>query len=222
MRRLCREQRALCLTYDDGPGADLTPRLLDVLSRHGAYATFFLLGRNAAQNPGVVDSVRDAGHELACHTMDHLNGWKVPGSRAAADVEAGYDILSPWIPPDARFRPPYGKLSGGQWSILKHRGAPVDWWTIDSGDTTHGVLVDPESVWEAVEHDSGGVVLLHDMDRARDHHQRAEFVLAVTDHLLSRARSAGFRTATLSELFSEHGSRTAPGATVPASPRDGH
>lgn len=222
MRRACRERRTLCLTYDDGPGADLTPRVLDALARHGAHATFFLLGRNARRRPDLLDRVRDAGHELACHTMEHLNGWKVSGARGAADVEAGYDALSPWIPGDARFRPPYGKLSAGQWRALKRRGAPVDWWTIDSGDTTHAELPDPASVWAAVERDSGGVVLLHDMDRDRDHRKRAEFVLAVTDLLLTRAPSAGLRTATLSELFSEHGSRTAPGADAPASPRDGH
>lgn len=206
MRRLCRERNALCLTYDDGPGADLTPRVIDALARHDAKATFFLLGRNAARRPDLVDRLRNEGHALACHSMNHLNGWKVSGARGAADVEAGYESMSRWLEASARFRPPYGKLSAGQWQALKRRGAPVDWWTVDSGDTSRGELPTPESVWTAVNRDRGGVVLLHDMDRDADHLRRAEFVLAVTDLLLTRARSAGLRAATLPELFSEHGS----------------
>ncbi|HBS29616.1 MAG TPA: hypothetical protein DEB06_09250 [Phycisphaerales bacterium] len=208
MRQRCAERRMLCLTYDDGPGADLTPRVLDTLARHGARATFFLLGRNALAHPTVADRVRDAGHECACHTMEHLNGWRVAGARAARDVDEGYAALSRWLPSDARFRPPFGKLCAAHWRTLRTRRAPVDWWTIDSGDTTPfgSPLPDPESVWRRVEQDSGAVVLLHDMDREREHPARAEFVLKVTDLLLTRARSAGLRAATLSELFSEHGS----------------
>lgn len=202
MRALCRRKRMICLTYDDGPGPDLTPRVLDALHGHNAKATFFLLGIRAEYRPELVDRAQAAGHELGCHSARHLNGWKTTPAHARKDVEAGYQMLARWIAPSCRFRPPYGKLSLGQYRALRRRMAPINWWTIDSGDTG-ARLPSPDRVWEAVQRDGGGVVLLHDMDRERDHAERAAYVLQLTDLLLTRGRDAGMRPGTLTDLFTE-------------------
>lgn len=202
MRALCRRKKMLCLTYDDGPGPDLTPRVLDALDRHNAEATFFLLGVRAEYRPDLVDRAKARGHEIACHSARHLHGWKTSPTRARQDVDAGYQMLERWVSPSSRFRPPYGKLSTGQYLALRRRKASINWWTLDSRDTKP-MLPNPQTIWDSVQREGGGVVLLHDMDREHDHAARAAYVLELTDLLLSRARDAGMRAGTLADLFSE-------------------
>lgn len=202
MRSLCRRKKMLCLTYDDGPGPELTPRVLDTLARHRAHATFFLLGVRAEYRPDLVDRARAEGHEVACHSARHLHGWKTTPGRARQDVDAGYHMLERWVSPSGRFRPPYGKLAIGQFLALRRRKAPIDWWTLDSRDTKP-TLPAAQSIWNSVERAGGGVVLLHDMDREHDHAARAAYVVEVTNLLLTRAREAGIRAGTLNELFEE-------------------
>ncbi len=93
MNRIRKEvvkNRILALTYDDGPSAALTPQLLDLLQRRRAHATFFMLGRNAQQHPQIADRVIQEGHDIGCHSDQHLNAWKALPWEAVADIDAGY------------------------------------------------------------------------------------------------------------------------------------
>ncbi|MEU8993309.1 bifunctional polysaccharide deacetylase/glycosyltransferase family 2 protein [Streptomyces caniferus] len=60
--------RTVALTYDGGPDPVWTPRLLDLLRKHHAHATFFLYGAKAAQHPDLVRRIRDEGHEIGSNT----------------------------------------------------------------------------------------------------------------------------------------------------------
>lgn len=64
--------RLVALTFDDGPDPAYTPAVLDVLARYEARATFFMIGRSAAQHPDLVQRVISEGHTVANHTHDHL------------------------------------------------------------------------------------------------------------------------------------------------------
>jgi len=59
------------LTFDDGPDPVSTPLVLDLLERHGAKATFFILGKHAALYPGLVKRIAESGHAVANHSFDH-------------------------------------------------------------------------------------------------------------------------------------------------------
>ncbi len=203
LRQLCRARRTLVLSFDDGPGRELTPAVLEVLQQHNAVATFFLLGRRTAEAPELVDQILAGGHELGCHGQDHLHAWRTAPWRVWADVDAGYQTLSRWTGPTATFRPPYGKTTFPVMWRLQRRGARLAWWTIDSGDT-HAVLPTPESVVEAVRRDGGGVVLLHDFDRdPRTRSERHGHALRTTELLLRLAQSEGYRVRFLGDLLSE-------------------
>src|SRR5437588_12577410 len=76
LRRRMSESRTLMLTYDDGPGRELTPRVLELLSAWGAKATFFSLGRRAAEAPDLVARIVSEGHALGWHSQKHLHPWK--------------------------------------------------------------------------------------------------------------------------------------------------
>jgi peptidoglycan/xylan/chitin deacetylase (PgdA/CDA1 family) len=66
----CTTPNTVALTFDDGP-SEYTPQLLDLLSRYSARATFFVLGDAAAQNPGLLQRMRDEGHQVSAHTYAH-------------------------------------------------------------------------------------------------------------------------------------------------------
>ena len=64
-------QRAVALSYDDGPHAEDTPQLLEVLARHGVTATFCWLGERVAARPDLVRAAADAGHQIMVHGYRH-------------------------------------------------------------------------------------------------------------------------------------------------------
>jgi peptidoglycan-N-acetylglucosamine deacetylase len=196
MRKLLNISRTLVLTYDDGPSDTVTPKLLTLLRHHGAHGTFFMLGRSAKQFPNIADRVTQEGHEIGCHSDQHLNAWKVSPWRAIADIDAGYSALSSWIPPNGTYRPPYGKITLPTYLAIRRRGASIGWWTIDSGDT-HNRLPQPQKVAETLISQGGGIVLMHDLERSAE---RNDFVLETTSMLLNVAKREAFNIKRLGDL----------------------
>ena len=186
----------LVLTYDDGPSSSITPAILELLQHHKAKATFFMLGRSAQQNTRIADRIFEEGHDVGCHSDQHLNAWKVNPWRAVADINAGYDKLSSWVNQNGMFRPPYGKMTFPTYWAVRRRSAPVGWWTIDSGDT-HSPLPQPNQVADRFVREGGGIVLMHDLDRSKD---RNDFVIETTALLLDIAERKSFRIKRLSEV----------------------
>jgi len=194
-KRLARE-RVVSLTYDDGPSASVTPRVLDLLHSYNVKATFFLLGRNVRQHHRVVDRLVAAGHDVGCHSDQHLNAWLVTPWQAVTDIDSGYERLSPWVRPDGMFRPPYGKMTLATYVSVRRRSAPVWWWTIDAGDT-FDELPRPREVVERLAAAGGGIVLMHDSDRSKE---RNEFVLETSALVLDWAKRESLSVKLLREL----------------------
>ena len=186
----------LALTYDDGPDPLLTPRLLDLLRKYDAKASFFLLGFRAMRSPEICDLLARSGHELGCHAQWHLNCWMTTPWRAARNIEDGYPRMEQWMPDNAPFRPPYGKLTTWTWWALRRRGRALRWWTCDGCDT-HPVLPDPSAVADRIIASGGGVVLMHGHDRGPERHQ---YVLQLTELLLIAARRQGIEICSMNEL----------------------
>lgn len=193
------EQRMLVLTYDDGPSATLTPRILDLLQSYNAKATFFIVGKSAHQHPQLVERILHEGHDIGCHSDQHLNAWKTFPWRAVADINAGYRTLSRWLPANGKFRPPHGKMTLPTYISIRRRGARVWWWTIDSGDT-HSVLPEPKMIEEAVLRAHGGIVLLHDLHRQSRPEDRDTFVINTTIRLLEVAKRESLVVGPLKQL----------------------
>jgi len=196
IRKKLIENRILALTYDDGPSNPLTPQLLDLLGQRDARASFFMLGRHAQQHPEIVDRVLREGHDVGCHSDQHMHAWKTLPWEAVADIDAGYQRLSPWLQPSGMFRPPYGKMTLPTYWSIRRRGAPVWWWTIDSGDT-HTVLPSASQVADRLRHEGGGIVLMHDLDRTQP---RNDFVLELTETLIDVARRDSLHIRPLRDL----------------------
>jgi len=196
IRKHVTQNKLLALTYDDGPSEDLTPQLLDLLQENNAVATFFMLGRNARACPHLADRIVREGHDVGCHSDQHLNALTAAPWRAVRDINTGYRELSPWLRSNGMFRPPYGKMTLPTYLTIRHRRASVWWWTIDSGDTQK-TLPAPQEVVEQVARENGGIVLMHDMKRSVE---RNAFVLETTESLLKLAKQNSIHVVALRNL----------------------
>jgi peptidoglycan/xylan/chitin deacetylase (PgdA/CDA1 family) len=188
----CAAERVLVLSYDDGPGPSLTPRLLALLEAHGARATFFPLGERARAHPELLAEVARRGHEIGCHSERHGHALKIGPLRAVRDAREGLETLRTWLGPRPLFRPPFGRLDLATWAFLRRRGVRLGWWTLDSGDTAGADT--PEAVARAALAAGGAVILLHDFDGRPE---RSDYVLGVTERLLVAARENGLRVVPL-------------------------
>jgi len=197
LRRRCQKDHVLVLTYDDGPGEETTPKLLDLLDQHQAKATFYLVGNNVQSKGSILPRMQRAGHDLASHSQNHLNGWKVTPWRSLSDVLQGFSTLKRTNIDFTLFRPPYGKINLLTWLAATRHRIHLGWWTIVSGDTCAN-LPDVGSIVAMAERDGGGVVLMHDFDRSEE---RFFFVLDLTARLLDLAKSRGWKVMTQRELL---------------------
>src|SRR5215813_7338762 len=65
--------RKLAITFDDGPNPAITPKLLELLGKHNARATFFVVGRYVKECPEIVSETFERGYVIATHTQTHPN-----------------------------------------------------------------------------------------------------------------------------------------------------
>jgi peptidoglycan/xylan/chitin deacetylase (PgdA/CDA1 family) len=151
------------LTIDDGPDPDDTPRVLDLLDRHQARATFFLIGRRARLHPELVGEIIRRGHEIAHHTHTHPAGtfWCASPARLGAELDEASRVLAPFGPPLRWFRPPVGIKHFLLSRALALRGLQCVTWTVRSGDC---LSRRPETVRGNVLRQlrPGAIVLMHE------------------------------------------------------------
>ena len=188
-------ERVVALTFDDGPNPVHTPRLLDVLARHRAKATFFMLGRAARAYPELVEAVAEAGHAIGNHSHSHCDFLTVPHRRRSAEIRT----CSKWLGDhEAKiFRPPYGRENLATHLTARTLGYKVAKWTISTGDWE---AVSSAEIYERMRKGlrPGAIILLHDGSGRDPSCDRSATVDAV-DRLLREARE--YRYITLPELL---------------------
>lgn len=125
------EQREVWLTIDDGPDPDDTPRILALLAAHGARATFFLIGENAAAHPDLVQAILAGGHEVANHTQTHPAGsfWCAGPGRVRREIDAALAALHEAGASPIRFRPPAGIKNLWLAAVLRSRELTCVGWS---------------------------------------------------------------------------------------------
>src|SRR4051812_26031482 len=108
-RRLPSGTRGVALTFDDGPHAEGTPALLDLLGESGTRGTFFLVGEQVERLPRVAERIAREGHAVALHGYRHRNLLRVPPRALARDLERGAGAIenATGVAP-ALYRPPAG------------------------------------------------------------------------------------------------------------------
>ncbi|MGF6862972.1 peptidoglycan/xylan/chitin deacetylase (PgdA/CDA1 family) [Rhodobacteraceae bacterium MBR-64] len=202
LARRTRTQRAIVLTYDDGPSDQVTPRLADLLQRRGIRATFFVIGREAVQRPAMIRRLQDDGHEIGNHTLDHRNAWKTGPLRALRDIRAGQAQLKALGHDTTAFRPPFGKSTLLTLLYSLMRGTRLAFWTHDSRDSWGRLLVD--DVLKRLGTAGGGVLLMHDFDlprRGPSPDQHPDHVVHLTESVIDFAETHDFKIIPFCDLF---------------------
>lgn len=116
------ETNTVYLTFDDGPTADVTDAVLDLLAKYDAKATFFCLGKNVENEHNLFSRILNEGHQVANHTYQHKNGWKTSNSQYLKDVKRAEQFIQSNL-----FRPPYGKIKSKQIQRLRGDFKIVMW-----------------------------------------------------------------------------------------------
>lgn len=118
--RIHKREHTVYLTFDDGPHPEITPWVLDVLDKYGIKATFFCVGENVQRYPEVFAQLRERGHSVGNHTMNHLQGAKVSTRAYLHNVFRANELIGSNL-----FRPPHGLLRWAQSRVLRSRMAII-------------------------------------------------------------------------------------------------
>lgn len=187
------DARTVALTFDDGPDPTFTPRVLDVLQRYGAVATFCMVGRPAAAQPALVRRVVDAGMRLCDHGRTHDE--QLPGRpRPTVDDEVlgAATTLSAVAggAPVQWYRAPGGNWSPEITTLAATNGLQPLGWNVDPKDWERpGVDAIVAAVQRQLREQApaGAVVLLHDGGGAR------EQTVAAVEQLVPWLAGQGYR-----------------------------
>jgi peptidoglycan-N-acetylglucosamine deacetylase len=155
-------EKAIYLTFDDGPEPSVTPWVLETLSKYNAKATFFCLGKNAEKYPALLETIIKSGHVVGNHTYSHPNGWNTDTLLYMDDIAKCDKILNTLL-----FRPPYGKIKPSQLRRLKHQ-YKIIMWTLISGDFDPKLPKDKCLEMVLNNTCSGSIIVFHDSIKAKE------------------------------------------------------
>lgn len=155
---------AACLTFDDGPHPEYTPRILDILSEDQVKATFFVIGNVAEKHPDLVRRIMDEGHVIGNHTWTHSNPKCQSVDELVSEVEKADDLLTRLTGERPRlFRPPMGKLTMRKFRRLWQAEKSVVLWSNDPKDFACGSAYELRAkLVQERPVDPGDIVLMHD------------------------------------------------------------
>ncbi len=155
-------ERAVALTFDDGPSQPFTAQVLDVLREHEIKATFFVIGENLARNPELAARMVREGHELANHSQSHPWVFKMRFSSIREDIELCQDGIEKAAAYRPRFfRQPVGLNNPSVMKVLDEMGMVMVGWQARAYD---GFRVSADKVVSRIMRGvgPGGIILLHD------------------------------------------------------------
>jgi len=178
----------IAFTFDDGPHASRTARILETLNEYGVRANFFQIGQNVKAMPQISKQVADAGHLVCNHTWSHpLNMTRLSMEASEKEFDRGREIITQATGTDIPFfRFPGGNKNAALLEMVKARQFASFYWTMDTRDWQ---IRDPEALYQNVlkelNREKGGIILFHDV------HQQTVIVLP---RLLEELRLRNFST----------------------------
>jgi peptidoglycan/xylan/chitin deacetylase (PgdA/CDA1 family) len=187
------DQPYIAMTFDDGPSAENTPRLLEMLKQRNIKATFFLIGQNVASNPDLVRRILAEGHEIGNHSWTHPQLSKLSDQRVSSEITKTQDAIkdaSGFTP--TLLRPPYGAITPRQREWIENQfGLSIILWSVDPFDWKRpGASVITQRILTQAR--PGAIILSHDI-----HKQTVDAMPATLDGLMRK----GFKFLTVSQLI---------------------
>lgn len=196
-----RDAGQVALSFDDGPDAEVTPQVLDVLREAGASASFFVIGTHVEAAPALTRRIAEEGHELGNHSYAHSRLLNFRGERGMQEeVEKAMRVLSdyqsqPWPP---LYRPPVGLKNPPLAKVVQKLGLKVVAWSLHSRDTR---TKDPQRIANRVLRKvrAGDIILMHDGHDLPGGHRPA--TVAALRLILAGLQQRGLRCVTVSQLL---------------------
>ncbi|MEM1443568.1 MAG: polysaccharide deacetylase family protein [Verrucomicrobiota bacterium] len=188
----------VALTFDDGPHATNTPRLLDILKERDVKATFYVVATNARRYPHIMKRIAAEGHEIGNHTVTHGNLTKMTPDEVRSELSRAHEaIVSTTGLAPRTMRPPYGAITSDQKSWIRREfGYPTILWSVDPEDWKKpGVSTVTKRLVSGAS--PGGILLVHDI-----HSSTIDAMPSTIDQLLAR----GFQFVTVTQLIAMDGS----------------
>ena len=186
-------EKLIAITFDDGPRRETTERLLDGLRERNAKATFFVIGKQIAENEDLVKRMAAEGHQICSHTWIHVLLLGVSEETIRVEVERTEAALEKLLG-DGEYwlRPPYGAVDEADRTLIQ---VPMIKWSVDPRDWE---LLNAEEVTAAVLENAGPgqIILLHDI-----YPSSVDAALQIVDAL----QAEGYRFVTVAELLESSG-----------------
>lgn len=187
----------IALTFDDGPHATNTPRLLDILKERNVKATFYVVATNVKRYPEIMRRIVAEGHEIGNHTVTHGNLTKMSPDEVRSELSRSREaiIATTGIAPRT-MRPPYGAITADQkdW-IRREFGYPSILWSVDPEDWKKpGASVVTRRLVSGAA--PGGILLVHDI-----HASTIDAIPSAIDQLLAK----GLQFVTVTQLIAMDG-----------------
>lgn len=122
MWRMNPDEKAVYLTFDDGPIPEATSFVLDTLDKFGIKATFFMVGDNVRKHPATYRMVVERGHRIGNHTFNHIGGFRHSSKDYLENTDKANAFLNTNL-----FRPPHGWMRMLQFRLLRKHYRVVMW-----------------------------------------------------------------------------------------------
>lgn len=152
--------KKIYITFDDGPHPDITPKVLEILKKFNAKATFFCVGNNVNKYKETFKMIVNDGHSVGNHTYNHEKGWNTKTKEYVESVNKTRSLINSDL-----LRPPHGRITSAQIRILKKDYRLITW-SVISYDWDKSLT--PEECFENVirKSDDGSIIVFHDSEKA--------------------------------------------------------
>lgn len=191
--------KLVCFTFDDGPYAPVTNKILDTLEQYDGRATFFVVGDRVKTYQNQIKRAHEMGCEIGTHTYSHVNLTRLSVSEMQKELKKSCDAISSITGEEVKIlRPPEGATSE---TVKANVGMPMVLWSVDSRDWKYR---NADKNYDGVMNNifDGSIVLMHDLYPAT-----AEAVAK----LIPKLAAEGYKFVTFSELMEIRGIEVKPG-----------
>ena len=196
--------KRVALTFDDGPNLQTTPKVLEILAKHGIKATFFINGKNAqsAAAKALLKKMVAAGHIVGNHTQNHADAVDQTAAEFKQGVIKTGNVLKGIPVTPKYFRFPFGSADCQKKEIVENLGYHVVGWHVDSADwcfaSGGGFCSEDTFKWvpdsfrddmvgytmSQIKKHKGGIVLFHDVK---------PYTVSKLEPIIEKLESAGYR-----------------------------
>ena len=193
--------KTIALTFDDGPGP-YTEKLLDILDKYDAKATFFLIGSKVSARADTLRRMQSRGHQLGNHSWSHPELNKVSAEQLASEIDQTNNAIKQAVGTKPNIiRPPYGAFNRAVLEQFRQRGMSAVVWSVDTRDWAdrNSEIVCSRAVAGAR---NGAVILMHDI------HQTS---VNAVPCILNSLKQQGYSFVTVQNLIGD----MTPGAVYP-------